>query len=78
MTAEAYARKFIPPEESHMIAEEIAKTLEIADPNSIRNWNTESSAPMGRNAISLSVGELFATHGQGRQDSRSKSGHHRT
>src|SRR5208283_2919460 len=27
MTAEAYVRKFIPPEESHLVAEEIAKAL---------------------------------------------------
>ena len=33
MTAEAYARKFIPPEESHLVAEEIAKALASADPN---------------------------------------------
>ncbi len=33
MTAEAYARKFIPPEKSHLVAEEIAKALASADPN---------------------------------------------
>ncbi|MGA2938643.1 MAG: PAS domain S-box protein, partial [Syntrophobacteraceae bacterium] len=33
MTAEAYARKFIPPEESHVVTEEIAKTLATNDPN---------------------------------------------
>jgi PAS domain S-box-containing protein len=33
MTAETYARKFIPPEESHLVAEGIAKTLATTDPN---------------------------------------------
>ena len=33
MSAETYARKFIPPEESHIIAEEIAKALATTDPN---------------------------------------------
>jgi len=33
MTAEAYARKFIPPEESHLVAEEIAKALATTDLN---------------------------------------------
>jgi len=33
MSAEAYAGKFVPPEESHVIAEEIAKILATADPN---------------------------------------------
>jgi len=32
MSAETYARKFIPPEESHVVAETIAKTLATADP----------------------------------------------
>ena len=36
MTAEAYARKFIPPEESHVVAEEIAKALATTDPNFTR------------------------------------------
>ena len=33
MSAETYARKFIPPDESHVIAESIAKTLAAKDPN---------------------------------------------
>jgi PAS domain-containing protein len=33
MSAEAYARKFIPPEESHVVAESIAKSLATTDPN---------------------------------------------
>jgi PAS domain S-box-containing protein len=33
MTAEAYVRKFIPPDESHLVAEEIAKVLATTDPN---------------------------------------------
>jgi PAS domain S-box-containing protein len=33
MTAETYARKFIPPEESYVVAEAIAKTLASNDPN---------------------------------------------
>ncbi len=33
MTAEAYARKFIPLEESHVVAEEIARALATTDPN---------------------------------------------
>jgi two-component system, cell cycle sensor histidine kinase and response regulator CckA len=33
MTAEAYASKFIPPEESHLVAEEIAKALATTDLN---------------------------------------------
>ena len=33
MTADAYVRKFIPPEESHVIAGEIAKALASADPH---------------------------------------------
>jgi len=33
MSAEAYARKFIPPEESNVVAEAIAKTLATTDPN---------------------------------------------
>lgn len=33
MSSEEYARKFIPPEESHLVAEEIAKSLENDDPN---------------------------------------------
>jgi PAS domain S-box-containing protein len=36
MTAETYARKFIPPEESHVVAEEIAKALATTDPNFTR------------------------------------------
>lgn len=36
MTAEAYARKFIPPEESHVVAEEIAKVLATTDPEFTR------------------------------------------
>ena len=36
MTAEAYARKFVPPEESHVVAEAIAKTLATTDPNFTR------------------------------------------
>ena len=35
MSAEAYTRKFIPPEESHLVAEEIAKALATKDPNFI-------------------------------------------
>ena len=33
MTAEAYAGKFIPPDESYVVAEAIAKTLATTDPN---------------------------------------------
>jgi PAS domain S-box-containing protein len=33
MTAEAYARKYIPPEESYVVAEEISKILATTDPN---------------------------------------------
>ena len=33
MAAEPYARKFIPPEESHLVAEAIAKALATTDPN---------------------------------------------
>ncbi|MGA3118148.1 MAG: PAS domain S-box protein [Syntrophobacteraceae bacterium] len=33
MTVEAYVRKFIPPEKSHVVAEAIAKTLATTDPN---------------------------------------------
>ncbi len=33
MTAEAYARKFMPPGESHLLAKAIAETLTITDPN---------------------------------------------
>ena len=33
MTAQAYARRFIPPEESSVVAEAIAKTLATTDPN---------------------------------------------
>jgi PAS domain S-box-containing protein len=35
MPAAAYARKFIPPEESHLVAEGIAKTVATNDPNFI-------------------------------------------
>ena len=33
MSADEYARRFIPPEESHLVAEEIAQALETDDPN---------------------------------------------
>ncbi len=33
MTAEAYAAKFVPPDESHVVAEAIAKALASADPD---------------------------------------------
>ena len=33
MSSEEYAKRFIPPEESYLVAEEIAKTLETDDPN---------------------------------------------
>ena len=33
MSSKEYAQKFLPPEESHMVEEEIAKTLEADDPN---------------------------------------------
>jgi PAS domain S-box-containing protein len=33
MSAETYARKFVPPEESHVVAEAIAKTVATTDPN---------------------------------------------
>ncbi len=36
MTAEAYALKFFPLEESHLVADEIAKTLATTDPNFTR------------------------------------------
>ncbi|MFZ0930021.1 MAG: PAS domain S-box protein [Syntrophobacteraceae bacterium] len=36
MTAEAYARKFLPPEESHVVAEEIARALATTDPDFTR------------------------------------------
>ena len=36
MTAETYSRKFIPPEEAHVVAEEIAKALATTDPNFTR------------------------------------------
>jgi PAS domain S-box-containing protein len=37
MSSEEYAQKFIPPEESYLVAEEIAKALETNDPNFIEN-----------------------------------------
>ncbi len=37
MSSEEYARKFLPPEESHIVKEGIAKALETDDPNFSRN-----------------------------------------